>query len=103
MVDGVPINSGVQGLITGAAGYAADIANAQEVNIQISGALGESETGGATINIVPRTGGNRFAGDYNTTYTTDSWWATNNGTHTNINVLNLISTTSTSAARSAGR
>ena len=51
-------------------GYTADIANAQEVNIQVSGALGESETGGASINIVPRTGGNRFAGDFNTTYTT---------------------------------
>jgi hypothetical protein len=27
-------------------GYVADVANAQEVNVQISGALGESETGG---------------------------------------------------------
>ena len=44
---------------------------AQEINVQISGALGDSETGGASINIVPRTGGNRYAGDYNTTYTRD--------------------------------
>ena len=55
-------------------GYIADIANAQEVNIQISGALGESETGGASINIVPRTGGNRFAGNYFTTYTRGNWF-----------------------------
>ena len=41
-------------------GYTADIANAQEVNIRCPGALGESETGGAAINIVPRTGGNRY-------------------------------------------
>ena len=91
MVDGVPINSGAQGLITGmTAGYTADIANAQEVAIQISGALGESETGGASINIVPRTGGNRFAGNYNTTYTRRSWFATNNQNHPEVNVVNLM-------------
>ena len=60
-------------------GYTADIANAQEVNIRVSGALGESETGGSAINIVPRTGGNRYAGNFNTTYTTEKWFATNNG------------------------
>ena len=31
-----------------------------------------------SINIVPRTGGNRFAGDFNTTYTTDKWFFANN-------------------------
>lgn len=91
MVDGQVINSGVAGLIGGMTnGYAADIANAQEVNIQISGALGESETGGATINIVPRTGGNTFAGNYSTTYTTQAWFAKNNGSYPGINVLNQI-------------
>jgi hypothetical protein len=89
MVDGVPINSGAQGLITGmTAGYVADIANAQEVNIQISGALGESETGGAAINIVPRTGGNRFAGSFNNSYTQQSWIGTNNDAYPYINSQN---------------
>jgi hypothetical protein len=37
--------------------------------VQISGGLGESETGGATINIIPRTGGNTFAGNYFLSYT----------------------------------
>jgi hypothetical protein len=96
-VDGMVINSGASltqsvagGPIVGMiGGYMADIANAQEVTIQLSGALGESETGGATINIVPRTGGNRYAGNYNTTYTT------NRGSRrttrpTNININNLI-------------
>ena len=70
MVDGTIINTGGGAGIMGmTGGYVADVANAQEVNVQISGALGESETGGASINIIPRTGGNRFAGNYFMTYT----------------------------------
>ena len=80
LVDGQVINSGVQGLIGGmSGGYMADIANAQEVNIQVSGALGESETGGASINIVPRTGGNTFAGNISATYTEDRFFSDNTG------------------------
>jgi hypothetical protein len=85
MIDGQVVNATANGLIGGmTGGYTADIASAQEVNIQISGALGESETGGASINIIPRTGGNRFAGDYNTTYTRRSWFDRNNGAYANI-------------------
>src|SRR5687768_15283835 len=70
MVDGTIINTGGGAGIMGmTGGYVADVANAQEVNVQISGALGESETGGASINIIPRTGGNRYAGNYFMTYT----------------------------------
>ena len=39
-----------------------DIANANEVNITVAGGLGETETGGPSINIVPRSGGNTFRG-----------------------------------------
>jgi hypothetical protein len=42
--------------------YTADIGNAQEVTMTTSGGLGESETGGLTMNIVPRQGGNRMSG-----------------------------------------
>src|SRR5262245_23356371 len=69
MVDGTIINTGGGAGIMGmTGGYVADVANAQEVNVQISGALGESETGGASINIIPRTGGNKFAGNYFMTF-----------------------------------
>ena len=79
MVDGQVVNSGGNLPIVGASGgYTADLANAQEVNIQLSGALGESETGGASINIIPRTGGNRYAGDFNLSYTRRSWFDQNN-------------------------
>ena len=110
MVDGTIINTGGGAGIMGmTGGYVADVANAQEVNVQISGALGESETGGASINIVPRTGGNRFAGNYFGTYTRgplDSeggnrrgWFSKNNGSHPEItNNYPLISDYDTSGA-----
>src|SRR6185503_17310633 len=70
MVDGTIINTGGGAGIMGmTGGYVADVANAQEVSVQISGGLGESETGGATINIIPRTGGNRYSGNYFMTFT----------------------------------
>jgi hypothetical protein len=42
--------------------YTADIGNAQEVSITTSGGLGEAETGGIQMNIVPKQGGNRISG-----------------------------------------
>jgi hypothetical protein len=101
MVGGTIINTGGGAGIMGmTGGYVADVANAQEVNVQISGALGESETGGASINIIPRTGGNSFSGNYFGTYTqgdyntngdlrdgglfSGSWFSQNNGDHPEI-------------------
>ena len=116
MVDGTIINTGGGAGIMGmTGGYVADVANAQEVSVQISGALGESETGGASINIIPRTGGNRFSGNYFLTYTqgdydtngdlrkgnffTGSWFSKNNGDHPEIsNGYPLIRDYDTSAA-----
>ena len=42
--------------------FTADMGNAQEVSMITSGGLGEMETAGLTMNIVPRQGGNRFTG-----------------------------------------
>ena len=85
IVDGMTINRGAapQGinLNTGATnGIAFDTANVQELTFTLSGALGESETGGASITIVPRTGGNRFAGSYFTSYTNDNFFDRNRET-----------------------
>jgi hypothetical protein len=82
VVDGMTINRGAsaQGinLNTGATnGIAFDTANVQELTFTLSGALGESETGGAAITIVPRTGGNRFAGSYFTSYLDDQFFDRN--------------------------
>jgi hypothetical protein len=42
--------------------FTADIGNAQEVTMLTSGGLGESETAGLTMNIVPKQGGNTISG-----------------------------------------
>ena len=43
-------------------GYTADIGNSQEVTFTTSGGLGEAETGGLVMNVVPKTGGNTMQG-----------------------------------------
>ncbi len=43
--------------------FAFDVSNAEEMQVLVSGGLGESETGGPTANIVPRSGGNTFSGN----------------------------------------
>jgi hypothetical protein len=42
--------------------YVADIGNALEVTMTTSGGLGESETAGLQINVVPKQGGNKMSG-----------------------------------------
>ena len=53
-----------------------DIANSEEMQVLISGGLGEAETGGPSINIVPKSGGNQFRGS--AFYSTSGDWATSN-------------------------
>src|SRR5262245_9730457 len=85
LIDGQVVNSGGTVPIFGqTGGYISDIANSQEVNVRVSGALGESETGGSEINIVPRTGGNRYSGDFFLSATTEKWFDTNYGAYPNI-------------------
>ena len=59
-VDGL----GVNGSSGGGSLYVTDTANVSEVTIDITGGLGESEVGGPVINVVPRTGGNIFSGNF---------------------------------------
>ena len=53
-----------------------DIPNAEEMQVLISGGLGDAETGGPSINIVPKSGGNQFRGL--AFYSTAGDWATSN-------------------------
>jgi len=62
MVDGM--NAGGARGGAGVSNYQVDVANAQELTYTLSGGLGEAETGGPIMNIVPRTGGNRFTGSF---------------------------------------
>ena len=90
LVDGMVLNTASNPITGAGGGYIADVTNVQEVSFNLSGALGESETGGTSINIVPRTGGNRYAGNYSTTYTRNSWFDVNNETNTSVTVSNLV-------------
>jgi hypothetical protein len=57
-VDGLNTGASLNG--GGVSGYRQDVENAAEIAITTAGGLGETEVGGPTINIVPRTGGNTF-------------------------------------------
>ena len=50
-----------------------DSANSEEMQVLISGGLGEAETGGPSINIIPKSGGNEFRGSG--FYSTSGDWA----------------------------
>ena len=76
-VDGLGIQSFGGG---GRTSYIADISNAQEVTFTLSGSLGESETGGTTINIIPRTGGNRYSGNSFIGYSSGGFFGHNDET-----------------------
>src|SRR4051812_16379659 len=61
-LDGLNVGAAFNG--GGVSGNAYDVANAREMQISISGNLGEAETGGPILNIVPETGGNQFKGTF---------------------------------------
>jgi hypothetical protein len=46
----------------GVSSYILDTVNADETSVTVSGGMGESDTGGPVMNIVPRAGGNSFRG-----------------------------------------
>ncbi len=61
MVNGVSVNGpfGANSVTQ----FAFDVGNAEEMQVLVSGGLGESETGGPIANIIPRSGGNQFSGN----------------------------------------
>jgi hypothetical protein len=62
------MNVGAPGNGGGVSGYLYDMSNSSEVQVAISGGLGEADRGGPTFNIIPKTGGNTFSGTGFTSY-----------------------------------
>src|SRR5215467_8032624 len=60
-LDGLNVGAAFNG--GGVSGYILDTANAAEVQMNISGGLGEAEKGGIYLNVVPKSGGNSFKGE----------------------------------------
>jgi hypothetical protein len=61
MTDGMTTNHGNGGSGTG---NLVNVAGAQEVVITTSGGLGDAETSGVTVNVIPRDGANTFSGTF---------------------------------------
>ena len=60
-IDGMTVGSPFNG--GGVSNYAYDMNNASEVQVSISGGLGEVDRGAPSFNIIPKTGGNSFSGN----------------------------------------
>jgi hypothetical protein len=61
----------------GVSSLAYDANNVEEVAVTVAGGMGESEIGGPAMNLVPKSGGNRFAGTMFLNYA-GSWSSGNN-------------------------
>ncbi|HEY7189625.1 MAG TPA: carboxypeptidase regulatory-like domain-containing protein [Vicinamibacterales bacterium] len=62
------MNVGAPGNGGGVSGYLYDMSNSSEVQVAISGGLGEADRGGPAFNIIPKTGGNSYSGTGFTSY-----------------------------------
>jgi hypothetical protein len=60
-IDGMTVGSPFNG--GGVSNYAYDMNNAIEVQVSISGGMGEADRGAPSFNIIPKTGGNTFSGN----------------------------------------
>jgi hypothetical protein len=60
MIDGLNVAASFNG--GGVSTFIYDVANTQEMQVLVSGALGEAENGGPQVNLVPKSGGNTFQG-----------------------------------------
>jgi hypothetical protein len=60
LVNGLSVAGPFSGNSVAQFGY--DIANADELQVLVSGGLGEAETGGPLVNLIPKSGGNSFTG-----------------------------------------
>jgi hypothetical protein len=65
-----------------------DVTNVQEMQVLVSGGLGESETGGPVINLVSRTGGNTFSGTTFFSYAGE--WASANNVDDRLRAAGVI-------------
>jgi hypothetical protein len=73
-IDGLNVGSAFNGGGVSSFGY--DTGNAAELQVTVTGGLGEVDRGGPQFNIIPKSGGNTFSGTYFGSYAGD--WAQGN-------------------------
>jgi hypothetical protein len=74
MTNGMPVAAPFGG--GGVSDVTYDTANSEEMQVLISGGLGEAENGAPSINIIPKSGGNQFRGSAFNSFSGN--WATSN-------------------------
>ena len=84
-IDGLPVAASFNG--GGVSTFTYDIANAEEMQVLVSGGLGEQENGGPRMNLVPRSGGNSFRGS--AFYSTAGSWSTGNNIDDTLRAANI--------------
>ncbi len=84
LVNGFPVSAARSG---GPSSYVYDTANAQEIGVSVGGGIGESDIGGPSMNIVPKSGGNSFKGSAFVN-TAGSWSGSDNLTGSSQQALN---------------
>ncbi|HTM04315.1 MAG TPA: TonB-dependent receptor [Vicinamibacterales bacterium] len=82
-MNGFPVTAARSG---GFASIVYDTVNVDEVNVTVGGGLGESDIGGPTMNIVPRSGGNKFSGTF--FLNTAGKWSAGDNLDSDIQALN---------------
>jgi hypothetical protein len=82
-VNGFPVSASRSG---GPSSYVYDTANAQEVGVTVGGGIGESDIGGPSMNIIPKSGGNAFKG--NAFINSAGTWSSGNNLTTDLQALN---------------
>ena len=60
MINGMTVAASFNG--GGVSTFIYDVANTEEMQVLVSGGLGEAEAGGPSVNLIPRSGGNSFNG-----------------------------------------
>jgi hypothetical protein len=72
----------------GVSSLAYDVTNVDEVQVLVSGGLGEAETGGPIMNLVPRSGGNSFSGS--AFYSGAGEWSRSNNVDDELRAIGIL-------------
>jgi hypothetical protein len=72
----------------GVSSLAYDVTNVDEIQVLVSGGLGEAEAGGPIMNLVPRSGGNKFAGS--AFYSGAGEWSRSNNVDDELRAIGIL-------------
>jgi hypothetical protein len=86
-VNGMTVGAARSG---GVSSYVYDAVGVEEVAVRVGGGLGETDTGGPIMNLVPRSGGNTFAGQAFTSLAGD--WSRGDNLNDELRAIGITDT-----------